>query len=437
MGIGFVHLSDIHFGQESGGKIRIHDDIKDRLIDDVEQVSKSLGSGCVKGIIVTGDIAFGGRASEYEAAAAWLDKVAEAAGCDLFDIQVVPGNHDIDRDEITPATEMMLEKIVSEGETALDCFLENDADRDLLFRRFSAYLPFAEGYRCPLDTNAELAEERVEVLAPGRSIRFIRLNSALACSKNDEKGKLLLGARQRVLNQRPGEELVVLSHHPLHWFQDSEDALLFIRNRARVFISGHEHNPSVKTETIEKGGDLMILAAGATVPPDSDDTLNYCYNFIEFEWDDGADALSVNVRPRAWVDAQKRFDADDARLGGQGPRFTLACPNFQKTLQTNELSTQEAVVDGASDTVTTTTQDQHASKTKEEAMVDNYPLLLLRFFRDISPAQRVGILASLGALPPDWRGTLSESIERKAFDSLVQEGRGEELCTALHKIVQK
>ena len=73
------------------------------------------------------------------------------------------------------------------------------------------------------------------------------------------KEKLLLGARQRVLNQRPGEELVVLSHHPVHWFQDSEDALLYIRNRARVFISGHEHNPSVKTEMIEKGRDLMIL----------------------------------------------------------------------------------------------------------------------------------------------------------------------------------
>ena len=214
MSIGFVHLSDIHFGQESGGRIRIHDDVKERLIDDVKLNVNNLESGHAAGIIVTGDIAYGGRASEYKLAAAWLDKVAAAAGCDITNIQVVPGNHDIDRDEITELTKMMLDKIVAEGEPALDSFLKSDADRDLLFRRFLAYRPFAEGYRCPLDTNAELAEERVVELASGRAIRFIRLNSALVCSKNDEEGKLLLGARQRVLKQRTGEELVVLSHHP-------------------------------------------------------------------------------------------------------------------------------------------------------------------------------------------------------------------------------
>ena len=435
MSIGFVHLSDIHFGQEKGGRIWIHDDVKDRLVDDVKIVAKNLESGHAAGIIVTGDIAYGGRASEYTAAAAWLDKVADAAGCDMTNIQVVPGNHDIDRDEITKLTEMMLDKIVVEGEPALDSFLQSHADRDLLFRRFSAYRPFAEGYRCPLDTNAELAEERVAELACGRALRFIRLNSALACSKNDEEGRLLLGARQRVLRQRSGEELVVLSHHPLHWFQDSKEALLFIRNRARVFISGHEHNPSVKIKTIEAGSDLMTLAAGATVPSNPDDTFTYCYNFIEFDWDAETDGMLVHVRPRAWVNAKKRFEADDVRLGGRDPRFTLACPNFRNAPRVTDLPTQEAVVDGASDTVTITVLDDHGPKVREEAVVDTYQLLLLRFFRDISPAQRVGILASLGALPPNWKGTLSESFERKAFDGLVKAGRSDELWIELRKLV--
>ena len=413
MSISFVHLSDIHFGQEKGGKIRIHDDVKIRLIDDVTLVARSLKSGRASGIIVTGDIAYRARAPEYTAAAAWLDKVADAAGCDVTDIQVVPGNHDIDRDEITELTEMMLAKIATEGEPALDRFLKSDADRDLLFRRFSAYRPFAEGYRCPLDMNAELAEERVAELAPGRAIRFIRMNSALACSTNDEEGKLLLGARQRVLEQRPGEELVVLSHHPLHWFQDSKDALLFIRNRARVFISGHEHNPSVMTETTEEGSDLMMLAAGATVPPNTDDTFTYCYNFIEFEWDAEADALSVCVLPRAWMDAKKRFEADNVRLGGREPKFTLGCPNFRSSPRIRE---DRASVDGPSDTVIITPLDDHGSKAQEAAMVaDTYPLLLLQFFRDISPAQRVGILASFGAIPPNWKGNAERIIRTQSL----------------------
>lgn len=436
MSIGFVHLSDIHFGQEKGGRLRIHGDVKERLIDDVRGVAKELEAGRAAGIIVTGDIAYGGRDSEYTEAAAWLDRVAAAAGCAISDIQVVPGNHDINRDEITEATQMMLERIVDEGEPALDRVLESDEDRDLLFRRFAAYRPFAQAYRCPLNISAE-PEEHVASLAPGRSIRFIRLNSALTCSKNDEKGKLLLGARQRVLPQNPGEEIVVLSHHPVQWFQDSEDALRFIRNRARVFISGHEHNPSVKTETIEEGRHLMMLAAGAAVPPNSDDTFTYCYNFIEFDWDAEADALSVYVRPRAWMDEHKRFGADEVRLGGRDPKFVLACPNFRNASQTDALPIQETVVNGASDTVLITQPKDHTPKTGKDAVDNTYPLLLLHFFRDISSAQRRRILTSLGALPSDWTGTLSEALERKAFDRLVKEGRSNELRSALCKILQR
>ena len=48
-------------------------------------------------------------------------------------------------------------------------------------------------------------------------------------------------------------------------------------------------------------------------------------------------------------------------------------------------------------------------------MVDTYQLLLLRFFRDISPAQRVGILASLGALPPNWKGDVERVLRTKSI----------------------
>ena len=37
----------------------------------------------------------------------------------------------------------------------------------------------------------------------------------------------------------------------------------YIRARARVFITGHEHNPRVEIDPVEDGCDLMMLAAGA------------------------------------------------------------------------------------------------------------------------------------------------------------------------------
>lgn len=433
MSVGFVHLSDIHFGQEKDGTLWVHNDVKERLVDDVRAVAKTLKTGRAAGIIVTGDIAYSGKADEYKAAGAWLDRVAEAAGCEITDIQVVPGNHDIDHNEITALTEIMLKQIADQGESALDRFLKADADRELLFRRFSAYQPFAAAYRCPLDTNGELAQERVAELAPGRSIRFIRLNSALVCSKKDEEGRLLLGARQRVLNEKPGEELVVLSHHPVHWFQDSDDALLYIRNRARVFISGHEHDPSVKTENVEDGRDLMMLAAGATIPPSAKGKYTYCYNFIEFAWCSQDDALIVKVYPRSWVNDKKKFDADDVRLGGKARNHTLASPNFRGASY-GPARPPQLNTDGASETVLIKPDEQPA-RVKEESVADTYPLLLLRFFRDLSPAQRIGALASLGALPPNWNGALSEPFERRAFDGLVTAGRSNEIWNVIKEIL--
>lgn len=35
----YIHLSDIHFGQEKGGTVVTHNDVKARLIDDVRKVT--------------------------------------------------------------------------------------------------------------------------------------------------------------------------------------------------------------------------------------------------------------------------------------------------------------------------------------------------------------------------------------------------------------
>ena len=437
MSIGFVHLSDIHFGQEKGGQVWIHNDVKESLIEDIGLAVRGLEGGRASGIIVTGDIAFGGRQSEYAHAALWLDRVAEAAGCDRTSIQVVPGNHDIDRSQITAATEMMLNRIAEEGETALDEFLEQEADREMLFRRFSAYRPFAEGYRCSLDTSAELAEERVASLAPGRSIRFIRLNSALACSRNDEQGKLLLGARQRVFRERAGEELVVLCHHPLHWFRDSDDAMRYISNRARIFISGHEHNPSVRVEHVDDGRDLMMLAAGAAIPPVADNGFTYCYNLLEFKWEEATDGLSVCVLAREWADSLKRFTRGRGRMDGNGTEIVLACPNFRNAPRADVEGAGEHEIEGASETVQIHVLSEPDAEVGKGPMVEPYSLMLLRFFRDISSSQRLGILAVLGALPPDLQGAVNETMERRAFDRLVNAGRSDELWSELCKTIDE
>src|ERR1017187_10267572 len=177
------------------------------------------------------------------------------------------GNHDIHRKSICKASEWMLSEIAAKGAEALDSFLEDDQDREVLYGRLRQYRKFAEAYNCPVDRAGGIAGQTQFFLAPGRVLRFIGLNSALSCGKKDEKGKLMLGAKQWVLPRTRGEELIVLSHHPLHWFRDWDAALKYVQTRARVFMSGHEHTPSFDVQPIESGCDLLLLAAGAITPP--------------------------------------------------------------------------------------------------------------------------------------------------------------------------
>ncbi|BCG86890.1 hypothetical protein MesoLj113c_30000 [Mesorhizobium sp. 113-3-9] len=425
----FVHLSDIHFGQEkkNGGQLKINNDARRELIEDAAAVIAALPNKRASGIIVTGDLAYAGKREEYDAAGKWLDELARRVGCKAADIQMIPGNHDIDRDKIKGATQMMLEAIIAEGEEALNRFLEEQVDRDVLYSRFTEYRRFADAYQCPLDcTGNNSAERRVE-LAEGRAIRFVRLNSALICSKGDKEGHLLLGQRQRVLEAGPGEELVVLTHHPLNWYSDADDARKFLRGRARVFVSGHEHLAALDVQHIEKGRDLMLLAAGATTPDKIDDTYNYAYNIIEFDWDEHEDALAVTLHPRSWNDDMKRFEADDVRLRGRDSRIVLGSPNFRRAPRPKML--EPDVLDAHAQTAMVEIIVPKEEDVAADAQVDEaeYQNLYLRFFRDLTEGERLRILVELDAISGDIAGGFNHEIESRLFRSVVRANRFHDL----------
>lgn len=422
MSVAFVHLSDIHFGQERDSRIFIHDDVKEQLIDDVRKVAAALPLGRADGIIVTGDIAYAGKAEEYEAAAHWLDRVASAVGCPVFQIQVVPGNHDIDRDEISGAMQLMFRAIAEGGSHELDKFLTNESDRETIYDRFKAYRGFSEAYNCPFDTTGKYATDRRVELAHGRYIRFVLVNSALLCSGKEKELDLLLGARQFVIPRVPGEEVVVLVHHPLNWYKDSEEAKRYVRSRVRVFISGHEHDPNVEVESIEDGCDVMMLAAGATVPPRSDENYTYTYNVIEFDWDATEDALAVTMHPRAWNRELTRFEADDKRLGGKDPKFVLGSPNFREAERpaiTEAFDTLEANV--VLEVVAPATES--VDNPEAEPMVEGFQMVLFRFFRELTEGERLRVLVELGAVSGGTSDKLTQAVERRLLELLVKRGR--------------
>lgn len=426
----FVHVSDIHFGQEKDDKVHIHADVKQQLITDAKDVVSNIAGGVAHGILVTGDIAQSGKRAEYEEAGVWLDRLAENIGVEIHRVQMVPGNHDQDREKLSYAGRQILDHIRAGGAKEYEEILNNPTDRAALFVRFEDYDRFSFGYDCPLNNEGAYASEMEVNLAPGRAIRFIRLNSSLLChgKERDEHPELMIGERQFTIPRTDGVENIVLVHHPLNWYKDQEQVRNYIRSRARVFISGHEHNPRVSIDNVEPGCDVMMLAAGATVPFKSNDVYTFTYNIIEFEWDSENDGLLVTMHPRAWNAQRTCFEADHKRLGGENPQFRLACPSFRKAARPEAQSggsQSEAASEYPAAPIIEMIPMESSSEEHQpmSPMAEGYETARLRFFRDLLESERLLILVELDALQNNFNEPMSQGLERKLFDMLVRNGK--------------
>lgn len=442
----FVHVSDIHFGQEKDDRVHIHADVKQQLIADAKEVISDITGGVARGILVTGDIAQSGKWAEYEDAGRWLDELAASIGVEIHSVQMVPGNHDLDRSKLSFSGKQILDHIRAGGAAEYEAILNNPTDRAALFSRFENYGRFSFGYNCPLNDEGAFASDMEVTLAPGRTIRFIRFNSSLLChgEEQDEHPELMIGARQFTIPRTVGVENIVLVHHPLNWYKDQDQVRDYIRSRARVFISGHEHDPKVSIDNVEKGCDVMMLAAGATVPYKSDDVFTFTYNIIEFDWDEETDGLSVTMHPRTWNPKRTCFEADDKRLGGEGSTFRLGCPSFRKADRPSvSVSTQSAgapVTVGVAcsaeraiemDAVEVFEEEPHSMPPKAEG----YETARLRFFRDLFEGERLRILVDLGALAANSDERMSQGLERRLLDLLVETGKLAEIQRMTDRLI--
>ena len=428
----YLHLSDIHFGQDTGPTVIIHDDVRECLLQDVETLAKSLDNDHLNGVIVTGDIAFSGQDHEYDAAGQWLDKLTAAIGCDRSDVILVPGNHDIDRAKTSPGCRLILDDIIGSGGLSLDRFLEDHKDREVLYERFSSYRTFADAYSCPLDCEGGLSSTRSIEISPGKRLRFIGLNSALLCvdTEDSDQGNLLLGARQRILPRRQDEEIVVLCHHPLDWLRDHEEATRYLYTRARVFIHGHIHEPSVQVTRTPDDYDFMTISAGAVVPEATPGQYTFSYNLISFGWNPDTDGLQVTIVPRLWDNVVTRFVADTVHFDVTFP-VVLRCPMFggpDPVIRTDDISVP------IDDVTTDRTPRARDGLTEGDIMSRSSRLLWLRFFRDLTNTQRTHVLVSLRQLPPSWTAELTHNVQHQLLRNLLNAGRQVELHKAIDAV---
>lgn len=135
-----LYLSDIHFGREymAQGQFEKRESIQQQLIDTVVALPENMKPHY---IVVTGDIAWTGNASEYEMAYQWFKKLLNSLELTGSQITFCAGNHDVNRKNMTKVS---LEELKDESGLNVEKIderyqYENIADYDVQILAFNDF----------------------------------------------------------------------------------------------------------------------------------------------------------------------------------------------------------------------------------------------------------------------------------------------------------
>ena len=255
-----LHLSDLHIEAKANGS---YSNSLGSLIDDLEVQLKNVAELI---LVISGDIINKGTYNNenIEATKDFFLKLKEILGNRVIDVQIVPGNHDKQRNKIN--------KLLCKDHTCNG--LKNEEDWDSIIESYSYFFKNCKtildifGFSYDDGYNNTFGIKLVR--SNNKNLCFIRLDTAwcsCADSQKDESDyrKLKIGEYQlsklkkeyqTIKREREtvGEEInltVVLSHHPLDWLDPedeeacensflSEDEL-----NADILLCGHVHNFSL------------------------------------------------------------------------------------------------------------------------------------------------------------------------------------------------
>jgi predicted phosphodiesterase len=260
--IRILHISDFHFREGT------HWDAIP-LLKELHSAVRSLSeAGLTPDLVtLTGDIAFSGKRKEYDLARRWIDDALLAAIPEFNpdNLFIIPGNHDIDRAEVTIGVKAMEEEL-RKGDQFKIADILCGPDAPNVYRRHTEYLKFVNTYRRSADKINGLWWTQVRKF-DGFRLGIAGLASSIISFGDDsnDKGRLVISRYQlhTVLGGLPEVDVrLALIHHPISYFVDEQEAAVQMETGCSVMLRGHLHTPKAIAHQAPSSG-FLELAAGS------------------------------------------------------------------------------------------------------------------------------------------------------------------------------
>ena len=328
-----LNVSDIHFHEPECLRPDTDPDLTYRtiMLQDLRGQVERLGS--VDAIFVVGDVAYKGDPAEYRVAESWIGQLADATGCNIERVFVVPGNHDVDRRIIggslatRNAQNAIIESHGAAKERQLRAQFEDPETGQALMRPLQAYNDFARAFNCQIYGPDRLYWKQDLDLGDDIKLRLHGLTSVVIsgpAGQDDEPGKLYLSPLQTVFNPADNVVNVAICHHPPDWFTDADDVDEKFCNRCTLQVFGHRHRQrSTMTQ------DYVRINGGAINPDRREMGWRPGYSLIDIEIvGEGRNRrLSANAHLMEWQDNPDKFRAVENNDGTSVFTQTIGIPD--------------------------------------------------------------------------------------------------------------
>lgn len=334
--LSWIHLSDWH--QNGSGVFR--DKVKNALLLDIKNrtaIDPSLQN--IDFIVFSGDIAFKGKPNDYSNVEKDLfEPILKAANLEgRFDrLFIVPGNHDLDRDNLG----FLDQDLYKKPQSVLEEAYRNENTRKILLFPMTSYNDFSK----KLITDGSQPVDgycKVFTSTCGKSVGIFGLNTAwlsgLHLGKDmegkstvDDKGWLAIVESQfsEYFSANPDVNIwICLQHHPFDWINqnnysfDSSVIENQIIEKCHFILHGHNHKSRAKL-IVDHVSDCVTISAGSLfINSERTEKPANGYNLVQLDFLNGQGKVYI----RRYEDQKSKWIQDEINTGSKTPGYW----NFQ------------------------------------------------------------------------------------------------------------
>lgn len=317
----FLHLSDFHCRKatkhDSSGPF-------DEFIVDIGEWCDNHKDCQIDSILISGDIAYSGTSYQYTLAEDMINRILEVTEVKNECLFLVPGNHDVNFAKITKPEEETIRSILGKR-SKIDDFLKKYNNYKIFLDKFKSYSAFQDRMANSSTSWKKGSNKKLKpwysvcVTINGIKFRIIGLTTSLLASENEiTHGSIHVGKYQIqevLIPQKRDEFVIMLSHHPIDWFDEDESWALqvLMGKKKAIYLHGHSHHHRSYHTSISPDVEYRSISAGALY---SGSHYRHKYHIFQI------DSVSKKLRlwPREWkTDGDGwREDSDWRNLDADG-----------------------------------------------------------------------------------------------------------------------